>query len=520
MGLDALPKNQDRVRAGPGHAEERSVNARPVTLLAFLLALVWSGWAPPASAQQDTLTLSLADALRLARENNPAYLTAKNDESEADWAVREAYGSLLPSAAVGGSLSWQGAGEQRFGSLTLAQNQPAYYLSSYDFGLSYALDGNRLLAPKAAQARRSATDAQIRAADVSLSAAVTRAYLDVLRRADGERLAAQQLERARFNLRLASAQQEVGAVTPLDARRAEVQVGRAEVALLQAANARNTARLRLLQQIGLENDAPLRLTTTFALEEPRWDRDTLLALALQRNPTLAAREATLDAGRVSVRQARSAYLPTVTARAGMSGFTRQASSATPLIQQAQTSVAQQVETCVLFNEIYRRLTTPLPTNDCSSIRFTDEQRNRIVLQNSAFPFDFSRQPASASLSVSLPIFQGLGRERMVESAKLQRDDAELRVREQRIALGTDLTIALRTVATAYQSALLEDRNRAVADEQLRLAGERYRLGAISIVELVDAETVKAEADQAYVNAVFTYHDAVTELEAVVGTALR
>jgi hypothetical protein len=32
--------------------------------------------------------------------------------------------------------------------------------------------------------------------------------------------------------------------------------------------------------------------------------------------------------------------------------------------------------------------------------------------------------------------------------------------------------------------------------------------------------VKAEADQAYVNAVFAYHDAVTELESVVGTALR
>ena len=143
-----------------------------------------------------------------------------------------------------------------------------------------------------------------------------------------------------------------------------------------------------------------------------------------------------------------------------------------------------------------------------------------MLQNSAFPFDFSRQPASASLSVSLPIFQGLGRERMVESAKVLRDDAELRVREQRIALGADLTIALRSVATAYRSAILEDRNRAVADEQLRLAGERYRLGAISIVELVDAETVKAEADQAYVNAVFAYHDAVTELESVVGTALR
>ena len=74
--------------------------------------------------------------------------------------------------------------------------------------------------------------------------------------------------------------------------------------------------------------------------------------------------------------------------------------------------------------------------------------------------------------------------------------------------------------TSYQSASLEARNRSVADEQLRLAGERYRLGAINFVDLVDAKTVKAEADQAYVNAVYAYHDAVTEMETVVGTDLR
>ncbi|MSR37064.1 MAG: TolC family protein [Gemmatimonadetes bacterium] len=486
-----------------------------------LLALVVTGAAAaPAAAQQDTLTLSLAEALRLARDGNPGFLAARNDEDEADWAVREAYGSLLPSASFGGSLQWQGAGEQRFGSLTLAQNQPAYYLSSYDVGLSYALDGGRLLAPAAARARRTATVAQIHAAEVSLQAAVTRAYLEVLRRAEGEVLAAQQLERARFNLRLARRQQEVGTVTPLDARRAEVQVGRAEVALLQAANARATAGLRLLQQIGSDADRPLVLTTTFALEEPTWQRDALLALALERNQTLAARRATLDAGSVQVRQARSAYLPTLSARAGLSGFTREASSTTSLIQQAQSGVGQLVQSCVLFNDIYRRLATPLPTNDCSALRFTDEQRNRIVADNSAFPFGFSRQPASASLSLSLPVFQGLGRERQLEAAKVQREDADLQLREQRIALAVDLSIGLRAVTTAYRSAVLEEHNRAVADEQLRLAGERYRVGAISIVDLVDAETVKAEADQAYVNAVFAYHDAVAELEAVVGSELR
>ena len=486
----------------------------------LLIILLFAGAPLAVAAQEDTLRMSLDEALEFARTNNPSILAARNDEAAADWEVREAYGSLLPFASVGGGISWQGAGEQRFGSLTLAENQPAYYLSSYDVGITYQLDGSRLLAPSAARARRAVTTAQIRAAEVNLQAAVTRAYLEVLRRAEGETLTQQQLERARFNLRLARGQQEVGTATPLDVRQAEVQVGRGEVSLLQASNALNTARLRLLQQIGVEGDRPVSLTTGFQLEEPTWDQESLLTLAFAHNPILAARSAAADVGRVQVRQARSAYLPSLSARAGLSGFTRQASSTGALITQAQGAVAQQVADCVTVNDIYLRLANPLPTRDCSTIRFTDAQRNTIVAQNSSFPFGFTGQPASASLTLSLPLFQGLARERQFETAKVQRDDANFQVREQRIAITADLTIALRTVSTAYQSAALEARNRSVADEQLRLASERYRVGAISFVDLVDAETVKAEADQSSVNAVFAYHDAVTDLAEVVGTDLR
>ena len=175
---------------------------------------------------------------------------------------------------------------------------------------------------------------------------------------------------------------------------------------------------------------------------------------------------------------------------------------------------------MVLNQLYRRLADPLPTRDCTMLAFTDAQRNQIVAQNEAFPFDFTRQPASASISLSLPLFQGLSRERQLEAARVQRSDAELQVREQQLALTADLTIAVRAVATAYRSAEIEARNRRVAAEQLRLAGERYRLGAISFVDLVDAETVKAEADQAYVNAVYAYHDAAAALETVVGAELR
>ena len=124
------------------------------------------------------------------------------------------------------------------------------------------------------------------------------------------------------------------------------------------------------------------------------------------------------------------------------------------------------------------------------------------------------------LGISIPIFQGLSRQRNLEAARLQRDDLGYQVREQELALDADIAIGLATARTAYESALLEERNRALADQQLNLARERYRLNAITFVELVDAQTVLAQADRDNVIAVFFYHDTVTSLEALVGSSLR
>ncbi|MBW3535525.1 MAG: TolC family protein [Gemmatimonadetes bacterium] len=362
--------------------------------------------------------------------------------------------------------------------------------------------------------------AQIAAARVELVTAVTRAYLEALRQREAVVLAEAQLERSRFNLRLASGRQEVGAATPLDARQAEVQVGRSEVALLQARARLEAARIRLLQQIGLPPEEPLELTTAFELTEPRWSRDEILARAMEANPLLRARRAREDAASTRVRSARSAYLPSLAMSAGIGGFTRQASSTAGQLSQARAQVAQQVEQCAATNELFRRLAEPLPPQDCSRFAFTDAMRRSILESNDQFPLSFINQPPQASLTISVPIFQGLSRQRDVEAAEASRDDARQDVRAQELAVAADVAVAFSDLSAAYQSAVLEARNRELAEEQLRLARERYQLGGITFVDLVEAETVLAEADQAYVNAVYAYHDAVTTVEAVVGQTMR
>jgi len=389
--------------------------------------------AAPLGAQQTVPeALSLEDALRIARRNNPTYLQAENDKYQADWDVRQAYGQLLPTASASSSVSWQGSGEQQFGTLTLSDlgfgNQPSYYQSSYRVGLTYFLSYGTLLGPSQAKAQRRTTEALIDLSASSLVSQVTTAYLEVLRQQEAVRLAQQQLENSRFNLRLAQGQLEVGQVTPIDVGLAEVQVGRSEVGVLQARNAVETGRMRLLQQMGVSVAQQIELSTSFELSRPSWDLDDLMARARDGNPTLRARNRSQESAEIGVRTAKSAYYPTVSLSTGWSGFTREASNTDFQVAQAQAQVAGAVQNCAATNDLYRRLADPLPPLDCTRFAFTDADRQQIVARNNQFPFSFQRSPPSLSLSVSIPIFQGLSRQRNLEAAKLQRDDFTHQVR--------------------------------------------------------------------------------------------
>jgi len=481
---------------------------------------------PDAGLTQETppLDLSLEEAVGIALQRNPLLLADLNNRELADWNVRSSYASLIPAADASSSFRWQGSGEQQFGSVTLSQlgftNQPAYYFSSYALGLSYTLNGQVLLALPQAKADREAQIAQGTASEAQIVLQVTQAYLEVLRQEEGLKLAEREAERARGNLRLARGQQEVGTGTPMDVRQAEVAVGRARVSLLSSENAVRIGKFRLLQQMGLDPQDGFTLTTRFDLFEPPWSEEVLTDLAIERNPQLAGLRASIRTRGYATRAARTAYLPTLTFSAGLSAFTREAADPSFLVAQAQSSALGQVQQCEALNELYRRLADPLPSQDCSRFLLGEPDRRAIVNGNDQFPFGFVRNPPSASLTISLPLFQGLRRHRDLEAARVAEDDTRLQLRDQELRLKADLASGLSTLQTAYEAALIEEENQVWADEQLRLAQERYRLGAATFLELVEAETVKAQADRDRIAAIFAYHDALATLEALVGTSLR
>ena len=125
-----------------------------------------------------------------------------------------------------------------------------------------------------------------------------------------------------------------------------------------------------------------------------------------------------------------------------------------------------------------------------------------------------------SLQLSLPIFQGFTRQRQVAEARAAAEDAEYNRRAEELRVETAVTQAYDDLITAVQVVEIEGRNREVAEEQLTLAQERYRLGAAPFLELLEAQSSMAEAERDYLNAKYRFHGAIWALEAAVGERLR
>lgn len=487
----------------------------------MLAALAATGG--PATAQQAPATLSLEEAVALARQHNPDYRSRLNDEGVSDWDVRSAYAAFLPTASVSGGLSYEAGGQSRLGSFTTSDigigTTPDYYFSSYSLNVGLNVSGDEFYRIGQQKSARRALVASLEAASNALEATVTRQYLAALRARDAVELAGQELERAEANLSLAEARYAVEAGTVIETKQAEVERGRAEVALLRAEAGHDTEKLRLLQQIGVNLNRDVELTTEVRVFEPAWDLGTLLAAASSSQPELVASRASLDAAESGIGVARSAYWPSLSLSTGLSGFTRRAGSDEFLIEQAQRSIEAQREQCMNTNIVRSRLTPPLPPMDCSEIAFTEQTRQGIIASNREFPFNFDTDPMSLSLGVSLPIFQGLTRQRQLEAAHAQVEDARFQARADELRIQADVETAYLNLEAAYRAAMLEESNREVADDQLRLARERYRVGSASFIELLEAETLKARADRDYLLGVYSFQEALTALEAAVGQPL-
>jgi outer membrane protein len=503
--------------------------------IATLAALALAALAATALvAQEAPRQLTLAEAIRTARENNPNFLSTRNDQAAADWGVRQAYGAFLPTASARGAMSYTEAGVQRIGTLDFGAQSTDWYSSSYSLSLNWSLDGNTLFGVSNARASQRATAARIDAAQFTLESAVTLQYMAALRSRDAVEVAQRQLDRAEQNLELVENRVDAGAAAGTEGKQAAVDRGRAEVGLIQAEQALRAQKLLLMEQLGVSMDEGVELVSAFEVFEPTWSRDELLSYALADHPSLVAFQASERASRAGARQARSSYFPSVNLSTSFSGNTLQALNDDFLVSQAASGLASSYNSCRRWQIIQDNVGQPLPGLDfsdgCGSPELSSAQRDAVLASNEVFPFDFTKNPLSLTLSVSVPVFTGFSRQRQVEQAEAAADDARHARRAEELRLRTAVTQAYNDLVAAHRVVEIEGRNRELAAERLEMARQRYAIGAgpsqgsgvvgSTFLELLDALASMSTAERDYLDATYDFHLALAQLEAATGRTLR
>lgn len=464
-------------------------------------------------------SLTIDQAIELARRNNPALQQIQNNRIGARAAVRSAYGALLPSADASLSVQRQQGGQQIFSGTSLGASSDVNQ-SNYQIGLSYRLNSATLITPSLQRANRDAVEADITGASETLRSNVAQQYLSALQAEANADLQDSLVVASQQELILAQAREIVGSGTQLDVQRAEVALGIQKVAALKARNQVEIEKLRLFQLMGTPQPANVRLVSQFVVTPVPLSLQDLIASARRDNPGVLALRSREHVADLNVRREKGEYSPTLSLSTGFGGYTYGFTNSNFPVQQAAAQLEASRASCIRTEEVRAALNLSNQLAECNAMAFTDAQAAAIRQSNSKFPFNFTRSPRSFTATLSLPLFDGFAREQRLQEAMANRSDARYEVRSKELALTADVTAAYLTLVTAEKTVALQEQNAAKARQELKLVQDRYRIGATTFVDLSEARATYERAESDRINAIYDYHKAFAALESAVGHSLR
>ena len=124
---------------------------------------------------------------------------------------------------------------------------------------------------------------------------------------------------------------------------------------------------------------------------------------------------------------------------------------------------------------------------------------------------------SYGLQLSVPLFNGFAVSSAVQLAEVDRMNAETGKLELQRSISGSVQKAYNAVTLAEKNLEISNRTLTSAQEDQRIANERYTLGAGTLLDLIVANTNLTAAQSDVVNATFDYRIARKALEYQVGT---
>ena len=404
---------------------------------------------------QEPPSVTLAEALRRATRLDPNYVAALGQLDNAEWGRRAARLAFI-LPAVNAELDLTKYSAEFF---NLGTGQPQSSAVTGTLTASYELFRLRKFTDL------SATNAGLESAGASELAQRFRTaflvesdYYGVLASQALDRVAAERLRRAEEQLAVGRARVVSGAAVQTDSLQLVLEATRARIDRMRAEAALRVARLQLGRRIGEAGPvAAADPDPVPPLELPVTLADAVTE-ALAQGPQYRVARANERQAEALLRGRRGEYLPSLV----LSG-----------------------------------------ANQTFDSKF----------------FPTARNISSVTLSVILPVWTLGQREIAVTQARVNRDVSRaIRTDLERGAL-RDVTEAYEAYRTARGTVDLSALALAAATENFRVQGARYRSGATTILELLDAQISLTQAEADVVQANYSTRLALAGLEVILGRRL-
>ena len=428
-------------------------------MLLPLLAMLQMGPAavPPAAAPADSIPqVTLAEALAEATRFDPNYVQAAGFVGEATWVRRAAMlVFVLPSLTASTDFTGSTTPSFNFGTNSLSST-----IVTARVDARYELfTGGR----KIADYQRATADLQGAVANEAgagfLAAAQTEAtFYDVLARKALVGVAQRRVERARSQLDISRARVLSGAAVQTDSLQVLLEYTRARVDLLREAAGLDVARAELGRRVGRSVAVDAAGSDTSATPPLPVSLEEAVQIALAQGPQIRVAEARARSTAAAVRARKAFYLPWVTLTGSVAAY-----------------------------------------------------------DDKFYPTAADR--TSGSLTVTLPIWNNGVREIALAQAR-SANEVAIAIRDdlQRGALA-DVTRSYSAYETAAAAAELAAEAVIVAEENYRVQETRYRAGAVEIIEFLNGQVDRADAESGLVQARYATKLALAGLEVILGRRL-
>ena len=406
----------------------------------------------PASAWAQTRTVTLEDARERALEVARLAVSARSDVETAEWERRSAIAELITPRITAGS-SYVRFSDPFFNFGTGTVSPNA---TSATLEASYNLIGaGKLQGLKRSRATLESAHANEVATNFRVAYETDATYFGVLIERELARVVEDRLKRAEEQFGFARVRVQAGEAIATDSLQLLLELNRAKLARLRSDSALAVAQLRLGKQIG-ESGAVDAAPVDTALPPPLpFTQEEAVAELRTRGPELLAARAGERRAEALLSSEREAYLPNISL--------------------AATTGAYDAE---------------------------------------FWPSAFKRSQLAVTLA--FPIWDGGQRELAVARARAERNVTRAEREERERGAAEAVAQAYLGYQTARAGIELANVGATVARETYRVQRARYREGATTILDLLEAQVALSEAEATLVQSRYAAHLTLARLEALLG----